>query len=113
MSTSKKPRRSPGEGGVYEYRLRNGEKRYYWKATIQVGNERKPVVRRGFKTRPEAAKDMREALKKSDDGMYADPGRVTVGEWLDTWLAGLRTSPGTRQSYGQMIRVTLKPRIGT
>lgn len=109
---TQKPRRSPGEGGVYEYRLRNGEKRFYWKATIQVGNERKPVVRRGFKTRPEAAKDMREALKKSDDGTYADPGRVTVGEWLDTWLAGLRTSPGTRQSYGQMIRVTLKPRIG-
>ncbi|WP_430378430.1 tyrosine-type recombinase/integrase [Streptomyces sp. B1-3] len=108
--TTGKPRRSPGEGGVYEYRLRSGEKRYYWKATIQVGHERKPVVRRGFKTRADAARDMREALKKSDDGMYADPGRLTVGEWLDTWVAGLRPSP-TRDTYEQMVRVTLKPRI--
>ena len=111
MATSK-PRRSPGEGGVYEYRLRNGEKRYYWKATIQVGNERKPVVRRGFTSRPEAARDMRAAMKQSDDGLFADPGKVTVGEWLDTWLAGLRVSASTRGVYGQMAKVVIKPRLG-
>ncbi|MET9071793.1 tyrosine-type recombinase/integrase [Streptomyces sp. NPDC004232] len=79
---------------------------------MSIGGVRKPKLKRGFKTRQEALKDMRATLAQSDAGTLADPGRVTVGEWLDTWLAGLRISPGTRQTYAQMIRVTLKPRVG-
>jgi integrase len=83
-----------------------------WKATIQVGHARKAVGRRGFASKREALRAMREALAKSDAGAFADPGKLTLGAWLDTWLEGVRVSPGTRQAYAQMIRVTIKPRIG-
>lgn len=109
MST-KKPRRSAGEGGVYSYQTAAGP-RWMWKATVSVGGIRKPKLKRGFKTRQDALKDMRTTLAQSDAGTLADPGTVTVGEWLDVWLAGLRLSP-TRDTYEQMIRVTLKPHVG-
>jgi integrase len=83
-----------------------------WKATVSIGGTRKPKLKRGFLTRQAALKDMRAALAESDAGTLADPGKVTVGEWLDLWLAGLQTSAGTRQTYAQMVRVTLKPRVG-
>jgi hypothetical protein len=39
-------------------------------------------------------------------------GRMTVGEWLDTWLASKKTRKTTTNSYASHIRVHLKPRIG-
>ncbi|MER6374844.1 tyrosine-type recombinase/integrase [Streptomyces mirabilis] len=110
MSTQK-PRRSPGEGGAYSYQTASGT-RWMWKATVSIGGVRKPKLKRGFLTKQAALKDMRATLAQSDAGTLADPGDVTVAEWLDTWLTGLRISPSTRQTYGQMIRVTLKPRVG-
>lgn len=110
MSGSK-PRRSPGEGHVGSYETHQGT-RWLWKATVTVGGVRKPKLKRGFLTRQAAAKDMRAVLAESDAGTLADPGKVTVGEWLDVWLAGLRTSASTQATYGQMIRLTLKPHIG-
>ncbi|MFF5296702.1 site-specific integrase [Paractinoplanes globisporus] len=38
--------------------------------------------------------------------------RITVGEWLDTWIAGRKIRRTTVRRYAQDIRVHLKPRIG-
>ncbi len=37
---------------------------------------------------------------------------LTVGEWLDTWLAAKKTRRTTTNGYASHIRVHLKPRIG-
>jgi hypothetical protein len=39
-------------------------------------------------------------------------GKTTVGEWLDTWLAGKKTRKTTTNGYESHIRVHLKPRLG-
>jgi integrase len=39
-------------------------------------------------------------------------GRMTVGEWLDRWMADKKTRPTTNNGYASHIRVHLKPGIG-
>ncbi|MFJ2580005.1 tyrosine recombinase XerC [Kitasatospora aureofaciens] len=39
-------------------------------------------------------------------------GKMTVADWLDTWLAGKKTRKNTTNGYESHIRVHLKPRIG-
>ncbi|MDT0346738.1 tyrosine-type recombinase/integrase [Streptomyces litchfieldiae] len=38
--------------------------------------------------------------------------RLTVGEWLDQWLAGKKTRENTNRTYESHVRYHLKPRIG-
>ncbi|MEU3906332.1 site-specific integrase [Streptomyces goshikiensis] len=38
--------------------------------------------------------------------------RITIGEWLDTWLAAKKTRKTTTNGYASHIKVHLKPRIG-
>lgn len=39
-------------------------------------------------------------------------GKMTVGEWLDLWMAQKKTRPTTNAGYRSHIRVHLRPRIG-
>ncbi|MFI5984300.1 tyrosine recombinase XerC [Streptomyces sp. NPDC051555] len=39
-------------------------------------------------------------------------GSITVGEWLDRWLASKKTRKTTTNGYASHIRVHLRPRIG-
>ncbi|MCM2579522.1 site-specific integrase [Streptomyces meridianus] len=39
-------------------------------------------------------------------------GRMTVGEWLDVWLATKKTRATTTAGYTSHVRVHLKPRLG-
>jgi integrase len=61
---------------------------------------------------------LREALRLVEDGQAPPSGRLTVGAWLDTWLASYVAggtnpkAPRTVELYESVIRVHLKPRIG-
>src|SRR5229473_7373442 len=48
-------------------------------------------------TRKDAEKELRRLLRSVDTGEHVDPTRVTVREWLATWLAAIReeVSPKT------------------
>ncbi|MBD3931971.1 tyrosine-type recombinase/integrase [Streptomyces chumphonensis] len=52
-----------------------------------------------------------EVERKLGVGVVLD-GRMTVGQWLDTWLARKKTRKTTTNGYASHIRVHLKPRIG-
>lgn len=60
-------------------------------------------------------KDVRERLRavtaEIDCGAYQDPSKLTVGEWLDTWLAEYTgsTKPHTKKSYEATIENHIKP----
>ena len=64
------------------------------------------------------AKDAEEALAKVLDqvhtGAFADPGRMTVGEYLEQWLDGIRPSlrEKTALSYDDTLRGYVIPRVG-
>lgn len=52
-----------------------------------------------------------EVSRKLGVGVPLD-GKMTVGDWLDKWMAGKKTRPTTNNGYRSHIRVHLKPRIG-
>jgi integrase len=113
MSTTKKRRRSPGEGGVYPYEIKKGT-RYYFKCTVTKGDgSKEPIVRRGFETERAALKAMREALVKSDRQEWVDPSKQPLGKYLDEWADGLRLADSTVASYKKNIRLHLTPYLGT
>jgi integrase len=85
---------------LYLGRDNDGHKRQKW-----VG---------GFRTRKDAEGALSEALERVRTGTWADPGRQTVGEFLEEWLTAvtpsLRTS--TAASYEQTLHGWVIPRVG-
>ena len=66
-------------------------------------------------TKEKARAKMNEILVAKNSGLYVDPSRMTVGEWLDYWC-GNRVKEQLRlrtyEQYESVIRVHLKPEIG-
>jgi integrase len=107
-------RRAPGEGGVYPYETKTMGTMYYYKCQIPdpATGGMKPDVKRGFKTKTEALKAMREVLAAVDKGTYAEPSKVTFGAYLTDWLDGLRLKPSTVASYRKNVRLHVAPYLG-
>ena len=125
-------RRDRGQGGLYEYATKSGEKRWYIKFSAarpgeadakayvrRQGREWGPRPKRPFLTRRDALSELDEIRAELKAGTYftkldelnAPPTPtevVTVGSWLDKWLAARRIAPSTRASYAKNIRVHLK-----
>ena len=112
MSAEGRKRRSPGEGGAYSYKTREGP-RWYWKAVItKADGTRKPVVRRGYLTKAAALAGMREALGESERGEFVDPSRQLLGGYLRR-VASRPAAGGVHvASYRIIIRCHVKPYIG-
>ena len=65
-------------------------------------------------SRKEAEKELRRLLRSLDTGEHVDPTRMTVREWLTTWLATVReeVSPKTYERYSQIVNQSLAPALG-
>jgi integrase len=61
-----------------------------------------------------AEKELRRLLRTLDTGEHVDPTRVTVREWLITWLAAVReeVSPKTHERYSEIVVNFLVPELG-
>jgi integrase len=112
MAAKTTKRRAPGEGSVGSYRTGAGE-RYYWKATVKGpdGIKRQKKVR-GFTTKAAARQALREALSASAQAGFTEPSKQLLGDYLATWLDGLRLAPSTVASYRKNVRLHIRPRIG-
>jgi integrase len=67
------------------------------------------------KTKEEARKALREARSNADAGLVFDAGKLTVGEYLDRWLADSvkdTVRQRTYERYESIARVHIKPAIG-
>jgi integrase len=104
-------RRGHGEGSIYKAPDAR------WRGSVDCGwqdgkRKRKYVSGR---TRNEVVAKLREAQRAADQGIDAD-GRLTVGAWLDHWLAtvvdGRVESDNTRRNYGDVVRLHLVPGLG-
>lgn len=66
------------------------------------------------KSRKEAQQKLIRTMIAIEDGLYAPPSKLTLGEWLDIWLAeytgGLK--PLTRSTYEGQIKNRIKPCLG-
>lgn len=107
-------KRSNGEGTIFQ--RPNGT----WAAQITVGRDPATgkLKRLTFsgKTRKEVQEKLTAALAQMQQGIFVEPSKVTVAEWLDTWLNEYKKPPKIRpttwQSYEMYIRVHIKPAIG-
>ncbi|MGB9886774.1 MAG: tyrosine-type recombinase/integrase [Moorellales bacterium] len=107
--------------GHVQHVKRNGKVvQGYWRIFIELGKDaegkRQRLIKyfRGKKEEAEAYKE--QLLAELRQQTYVRPSRVTVGEWLETWLNEYKKPPKTRpttwQNYEYLIRVHIKPAIG-
>jgi len=105
-------RRSNGEGTIRQRADGRWEARF--SAGVNQGTGK--AIRKSIyaDTRAEAVKKLREACKAVDDGVYIEPEKLALGQWLDTWIneysGGLK--PRTVDLYLMHIRLNIKPHIG-
>lgn len=94
--------------------------RYY----VRVELGRDPITGRpiqkhepgGYRTRTEAKKAAREVAARIDRGAYTEPSKLTVNDYLETWITTAasngRIRPGTASLYDTVRKAYIAPRIG-
>lgn len=97
-------KRSHGEGSVFQYRGR-------WRAAIRV-NYRRLV--RDFDTKREALSWLAEVRVQAERGLLPEPDRVTVAEFLRSWLEVVSPTvkPATADTYRQVAETRIIPELG-
>jgi integrase len=65
-------------------------------------------------SKKDAEKELRRLLRSVDTGEHVDPHRMSVREWLTTWLGATRqeVAPRTAERYGEIVNNFLAPALG-
>jgi integrase len=74
--------------------------------------KQKVVTLRG--TKKHAEMELRRLMHELETGKYADPGRLTVAQYLERWLEHMKTqvSAKTWERYAEIVRCHLSPALG-
>jgi integrase len=91
-----------------------------WEVSVRAGRD--PVTGKYVRvyrtirgTRKDAERALARLLHEVATGALVDPGRVTVGEWLDRWLHDIakpNVAAKTLERYSEVVRLHLKPHLG-
>jgi integrase len=106
-------RRGNGEGSIFQ---RKSDSR--WCAMINIGYDEQGKRRRQAiygATKKEVQDELTRRQARKLEGRLADPGRQTVGQYLDYWLENAskpKIRLTTYDNYEGVIRLHIKPRIG-
>lgn len=108
-----KRRAAAGSGSLLKWR-KDGQV-VGWIGVMDLGVVDGKRKRQKFyaKTQAEAQKRLTDHLAKKEAGTLPKPGRLTVAEWLATWLSGLDKRPRTIEHYESNIRLHIVPLIGS
>lgn len=103
-------------GSVDSYSTKSGKRwriRYELPPDPDTG-ERRQISKRGFATKKEAQKALRDHLNRMDQGVDVGmlDGRTTLAKYLRSWLAGISVKPSTLSDYTNCLEVHTIPRIG-
>jgi integrase len=68
----------------------------------------------GYPTRAQAEAALADALARRSHGLTLDPAKLTVNQYLDRWLAHVRTSLRARTvaRYAALLRDHIRPHVG-
>lgn len=117
MASSK--RAAHGSGTIRKKTVtRNGQDYTYWEARITTGYDAGTGRQKQRSVTGKTQKEVREKLQalavEVNSGTYQEPCRMTLGEWLDIWVANYlgACKPRTKQIYESDIRVHIKPALG-
>ena len=108
MTTRRGSKRGNDEGSIYFDASVNR-----WCAVVSLGSGKRQKFH--GRTRREVAEKLSTALSARDAGVPLPPNRVTVGEFLETWLrdtAKPSVRPATFQSYATIARLHIIPELG-
>jgi integrase len=88
-----------------------------WRLRYRVNRKRFTKTFHGSLS--DARKELRNLLKSGDDGTHIAPAKITVGQWIDQWIAA--GAPGRRQKkvgrrtlerYAELLRCHVVPTLG-
>lgn len=112
-------RNAQGAGTIRKKTVtRKGKTYTYWEARYTVGTDpgTGKQIQRSItgKTQKEVREKLQAATVRINDGTYAEPTYVTVGQWLDTWLAEYTgdLKPLSLSAYTSHINNHIKPYLG-
>ncbi len=99
-------RRSNGDGA---FRKRSANS---WEGCIRLKGDRYYVY---GKTKAEAKQKLAALKTEIEDGTYVKENKITVAEWMDTWVEcyTARIKDSSRDRYMSLIRCHIKPELGT
>ena len=120
MPRSKQNKKSASGAGTIRRKVvhRNGKEYTYWEARYTVGFDpgtgkqiQKSVT---AKTQKEAAQKLRQATTELDRGIYQEPCKMALGQWLDIWQKDYlgAVKPKTLEAYRSNIMNHIKPALG-
>lgn len=86
----------------------------YSLGTDPATGKRRTVTTTVKGSRRTAEKEMRRLLRAVDTGEHVDPTRMTVRQWLQTWLTTVRqeVSPKSHERYAEIVHNFLAPALG-
>lgn len=83
-----------------------------WEARCYINGKRKSFY---ADKQADVLKKMREAMKRQDDGIFFEPTRVSIAQWLDTWLEEYvkpTNKPLSYSTYKSRINTHIKSYLG-
>ncbi|MCW2703760.1 MAG: Integrase [Blastococcus sp.] len=90
----KRPRRrQAGEGSISEYAIKAGPRFLIKFAAQREDGTRRTVLKRGFKTRRDAAAALRAEIRKSEVGEWVEPSKQRLDAYLAERIQGQRAQP--------------------
>ena len=90
-----------------------------WEGRIVVGHKANgdPIFRHVYaKTQKALTEKLHQSIECYQDVELTEDSRMTLGEWLDRWLAEYKDGtirPGTLESYRNYIENYIKPQLGS
>ena len=66
-------------------------------------------------TKRQAQIECARLISELNGGLYIEPSKITVGQFLDRWLEHVKplVSPRTHERYGELVTKNIKPLLGT
>ena len=112
-------RGAQGNGSIRKVTsTKNGKEYTYWQARYTVGRDlgTGKQIQRSItgKTQKEVAQKLKQATLDIDNGVYIDPCKLTINEWMDTWLAEYMGDKKylTVKHYKAQVETHIKPHLG-
>jgi integrase len=109
---AKHRRRQAGEGSISEYQTKAGPRFLIKYSAQRADGTKRVVLKRGFKTRKDAATGLRAEIRKSEVGEWVEPSKQRLDGYLAEWIETQRLSPATLASYRKNIRLHIAPYLG-
>lgn len=90
-----------------------------WRIKYDLPRDANGVRRVAYATvrgkKADAEKELRRRLHAIDTGMHVDPSAVTLGEYLESWLADVApqsVAPKALERYRGLVRNQIRPHLG-